>query len=89
MIKAKALGFELTQPVLAALNLGNDSSGELGKTLPQGPPCSTIDAERLSFRVRNGTGRFPLAMAAETLLSFQSVSPSSPKEKMDSFSSRP
>jgi hypothetical protein len=37
-------------------------------TLPQGPPCSTIGAERLSFRVRNGTGRFPLAMAAETLL---------------------
>src|SRR5690606_5769813 len=27
-------------------------------TLPQGPPCSTIGAERLSFRVRNGTGRF-------------------------------
>ena len=41
-------------------------------TLPQGPPCSTIGAERLSFRVRNGTGRFPLAMAAETLLMFQS-----------------
>ena len=36
-------------------------------TLPQGRPCSTIGAERLSFRVRNGTGRFPLAMAAETL----------------------
>ena len=42
-------------------------------TLPQGPPCSTIDAERLSFRVRNGTGRFPLAMAAETLLSYQLI----------------
>ena len=39
-------------------------------TLPQGPPCSTIGAERLSFRVRNVTGRFPLAMAAETLLMF-------------------
>ena len=37
-------------------------------TLPQGPPCSTIGAESLSFRVRNVTGRFPLAMAAETLL---------------------
>jgi hypothetical protein len=35
-------------------------------TLPQGPPCSTIGAESLSFRVRNVTGRFPLAMAAET-----------------------
>src|SRR5688572_11871622 len=41
-------------------------------TLPQGLPCSTIGAGRLSFRVRNGTGRFPLAMAAETLLMFQS-----------------
>ncbi len=40
-------------------------------TLPQGPPCSTIGAERLSFRVRNVTGRFPLAMAAETLWMFQ------------------
>src|SRR3954454_2041782 len=36
-------------------------------TLPHSPPCSTIGAERLSFRVRNGAGRFPLAMAAETL----------------------
>ncbi|MDQ1549465.1 MAG: hypothetical protein QOD27_1123 [Microbacteriaceae bacterium] len=41
-------------------------------TLPQGPPCSTIGAESLSFRVRNVTGRFPLAMAAETLLMYQS-----------------
>src|SRR3954451_9335136 len=40
-------------------------------TLPQGHPCSTIGAESLSFRVRNVTGRFPLAMAAETLLMFQ------------------
>ena len=40
-------------------------------TLPQGPPCSTIGAVRLSFRVRNVTGRFPHAMAAETLLMFQ------------------
>ena len=42
-------------------------------TLPQGPPCSTIDAERLSFRVRNGTGRFPLAMATETLSRRQNI----------------
>ncbi len=28
-------------------------------TLPQGHPCSTIGAVRLSFRVRNVTGRFP------------------------------
>ena len=35
-------------------------------TLPQGPPCSTIGAASLSFRVRNVSGRFPRAMAAET-----------------------
>ena len=40
-------------------------------TLPQGPPCSTIDAIGLNFRVRNGTGCFPYAKAAETLLSYQ------------------
>ena len=37
-------------------------------TLPPRLQGSTIGAERLSFRVRNGTGRFPLAMAAGTLL---------------------
>ena len=36
-------------------------------TLPQGPPCSTIGAMRLSFRVRDVTGRFPHAMTTETL----------------------
>src|SRR4051794_18819044 len=36
-------------------------------TLPRGPPRSTIGAVGLSFRVRNGTGRFPDAMTAETL----------------------
>ena len=40
-------------------------------TLPPGPPGSTIGADRLSFRVRNGTGRFPVAMTAETLSSYQ------------------
>ena len=39
-------------------------------TLPRSHPRSTIGAKRLSFRVRNGAGRFPLAMAAETLWSF-------------------
>ena len=42
-------------------------------TLPRSHPRSTIDAEGLSFRVRNGTGRFPFAMTAETLLRFQLV----------------
>jgi hypothetical protein len=37
-------------------------------TLPHGPPCSTIGAEGLNFRVRNGTGCFPHAITAETLL---------------------
>src|SRR6185437_640445 len=36
-------------------------------TLPRSHPRSTIGAEGLSFRVRNGSGRFPFAMAAETL----------------------
>ena len=53
-------------------------------TLPQGPPCSTIGAVRLSFRVRNVTGRFPHAMAAETLLMFQSA-----QQKRLSCGSRP
>ena len=33
-----------------------------GLTLPQPPGCSTISVCRLSFRVRNGTGRFPAAI---------------------------
>src|SRR4051812_41741382 len=36
-------------------------------TLPHRNQCSTIGAVRLSFRVRNGTGRFPDAMIAVTL----------------------
>src|SRR5947207_7395787 len=36
-------------------------------TLPHTPVCSTIGAGGLSFRVRNGTGRFPSAMTTETL----------------------
>ena len=33
-------------------------------TLPHPPRCSTIGAVGLSFRVRNGSGRFPHAMTA-------------------------
>ena len=36
-------------------------------SLPHGPPCSTIGAERLNFRVRNGAGCFPIALITETL----------------------
>jgi hypothetical protein len=32
--------------------------------LPRGLPRSTIGAEGLNFRVRDGTGCFPLAVAA-------------------------
>ncbi len=38
-------------------------------TLPQPLGCSTIGAERLNFRVRYGSGCFPFAVAAVTLLS--------------------
>jgi hypothetical protein len=41
-------------------------------TLPRSHPRSTIGSEGLSFRVRNGTGRFPFDMAAETLWRCQS-----------------
>ena len=44
-------------------------------TLPRSGPRSTIGAERLSFRVRDGTGRFPLAMVAETLWRYVSAPP--------------
>ena len=40
-------------------------------TLPQGSPCSTIGAEGLNFRVRNGTGCFPFAVTAVTLWRYQ------------------
>ena len=43
-------------------------------TLPHPGGCSTIGAEGLSFRVRNGTGRFPFAMAAVTVSSYQTGS---------------
>ena len=40
-------------------------------TLPHPPECSTIGAVSLSFRVRNVTGRFPDAIAAVTLSTYQ------------------
>ncbi len=47
-------------------------------TLPHSPPCSTIGAERLSFRVRNGAGRFPFAMVAVTLWRYRGA-PAAPR----------
>ena len=40
-------------------------------TLPHPSECSTMGAVGLSFRVRYGSGRFPLAMAAVTLWNYQ------------------
>ena len=53
-----------------AVMAGDPSSSACVRRRPTLPPRlqgSTIGAERLSFRVRNGTGRFPFAMAAGTL----------------------
>jgi hypothetical protein len=36
-------------------------------TLPHGFPCSTIGADRLNFRVRDGIGWNPIAMATGNL----------------------
>ena len=44
-------------------------------TLPHPPECSTIGAEGLSYRVRNGTGRFPNAMTAETTMGCLNTTP--------------
>ena len=37
-------------------------------TLPHPPGCSTIGVGWLSFRVRNGSGRFPTAIATDTIV---------------------
>ena len=37
-------------------------------TLPHPGGCSTIGAVRLSFRVRDGAGRFPVAVTTETTI---------------------
>ena len=47
-------------------------------TLPHPLGCSTIGAERLNFRVRDGTGCFPFAMAAVTLVASPPVGCSLP-----------
>ena len=47
-------------------------------SLPQGPPCSPIGAGKLNFRVRNGTGCFPPAMATETLIKLSNTLPRTP-----------
>ncbi len=42
-------------------------------TLPHPVECSTIGAGRLSFRVRDGAGRFPAAMTAATFFGLCAV----------------
>ena len=46
-------------------------------TLPHPGGCSTIGAVRLSFRVRDGSGRFPVAVTTETTVRAVRVSVSS------------
>ena len=48
-------------------------------TLPHPPECSTIGAVKLSFRVRNGTGRFLNAMTAVTRRDPTSPQPHTPQ----------
>src|SRR5690625_4626632 len=47
-------------------------------TLPHPPECSTIVAVELSYRVRNGTGRFLDAMTTVTLRDNQHTTPHTP-----------
>jgi hypothetical protein len=51
-------------------------------SLPHGPPCSTIGAERLNFRVRNGAGCFPFAMITETLWRCQRIKCHEPFDRL-------
>src|SRR5207245_3134192 len=76
--------YRVPQPRLPTSSLNTTQTSEEGRsttsgatlfkhvrrrpTLPRGPPRSTIGAEGLNFRVRNGTGCFPFAITAETLL---------------------
>ena len=67
-----AAGFPITTPGNAEVGPpeGDPTSTMFVRrrpTLPQPLGCSTIGAERLNFRVRDGTGCFPFAMAAVTL----------------------
>src|SRR5690349_7934113 len=48
-------------------------------TLPHPPGCSTIGAGGLSFRVRNGTGRVPTAVATGPQLSTTPATPARPR----------
>lgn len=66
----------LTRSTAARGNASSPASDEAGllrryvrrrPTLPRPRGRSTIGAERLNFRVRDGTGCFPFAMAAVTL----------------------
>jgi hypothetical protein len=54
-------------------------------TLPHPGGCSTIGAGGLSFRVRDGSGRFPSAMAAVTCVELSGVCPCSGSCTVDAF----
>ena len=57
-------------------------------TLPGGLPPSTIGADRLNFRVRDGNGCDPVAMATEILLSIED-SPRGLQSKHELVQSKP
>ena len=58
-------GAEAPPPHLACLKRARAVHRSAAPCSPTGFPRSTIGAVRLSFRVRNGTGRAPHAMAAD------------------------
>ena len=55
----------LTLPATRTRSLPNQFVCRRCPTLPHPTECSTIGAEGLSFRVRNGTGRFPNAKTTD------------------------
>src|SRR6478736_1740409 len=68
------LGTQKTQEKSLAIEIASDLPWGMSvrrcPTLPHRGRCSTIGAEGLSFRVRDGTGRFPFAMTAVTLWNY-------------------
>jgi hypothetical protein len=58
-------------------------------TLPHPGECSTIGAGRLSYRVRNGTGRFPTAMTTDNTIQLSPHPPENPKRRGSSTQTNP
>ncbi len=60
-------------------------------TLPRSPPRSTIGAEELNFRVRNGNGCFLLAIATENCIKVKNTGSTFPAKGKENYgqASRP